>query len=119
MAILSGDCGAIIFRANPVQYRYYYFRICQNGTYALKRYDGPGNAIRRVTGQSSLIMTAPGASNVIAVRASANHIDAYINDRLVNSMDDSIYTQGQIGVAADSDNSPTEVEFSNARVWQL
>ncbi len=35
MTIVSGNCGAIIFRADIQNFRYYYFSICEDGSYQL------------------------------------------------------------------------------------
>jgi hypothetical protein len=58
-----------------------------------------------------------GALNLIAIVANSNTFTLYINHQLINSVQDSTYSQGQIGLVADNDNSPTEVAFSNAKVW--
>jgi serine/threonine protein kinase len=118
LTFISGNCGAIIFRADVPNHRYYYFRICANGTYQLLLYTQSGYATRTFAdSNSSAIHMGPGQSNVIAVVANGSHIAAYINDQPVVSIIDSTCSQGQIGVAADNDNSPTEIVFSNAKVW--
>src|SRR5438309_889978 len=58
-----------------------------------------------------------GQSNLLGVVANNTSISLYVNDQLINSIQDSNYSQGQIGVEADSNNSPTEVVFTNAKVW--
>lgn len=118
MMIISGDCGALIFRADGSNGKYYYFRICEDGTYDLIRYDGfnsTGHILQ--SDSSSAITTGLNQSNGIAVVAIGNNIDLYVNHQKIASVSDSTYSQGQIGVAADCSSNPTEVVFSNVRVW--
>ncbi len=118
LTFISGNCGAIIFRGDVSNHRYYYFRICANGTYQLLLYTQSGYATRTFAdSSSSAIHMGLGQSNVIAVVANGSHIAAYVNDQPLISITDTTYSQGQIGVAADNDNSPTEIVFSNAKVW--
>jgi hypothetical protein len=118
ISIISGNCGAIIFRANVSLHQYYYFRICQDGSYQFLLYTQTGYATKTFINDSSLyIHTGLGALNLIAVVAMSNTFTLYINHQLINSVQDSTYSQGQIGLVADNDNSPTEVAFSNAKVW--
>ena len=52
-------------------------------------------------------------------QANGSNIDVYANNKKIDSVNDSTYTQGQIGVF-ESDlhgNGTTEVVFSNAKVW--
>jgi hypothetical protein len=118
ISIISGNCGAIIFRANVSLHQYYYFRICQDGSYQFLLYTQTGYATKTFINDSSpYIHTGLGALNLIAVVAMSNTFTLYINHQLINSVQDSTYSQGQIGLVADNDNSPTEVAFSNAKVW--
>jgi len=55
--------------------------------------------------------------NLIAVVAKGNSITLYVNGQNIGSVSDSTYSQGEIGVAADDVSNPTEVVFSNAKVW--
>ncbi len=57
--------------------------------------------------------------NVIAIVANGNMIQLFVNNTLVDSITDTAFSQGQIGLIADSYNSPTEVAFANAKVWTL
>ncbi|HEY6284120.1 MAG TPA: hypothetical protein VIX20_00525 [Ktedonobacteraceae bacterium] len=42
-----------------------------------------------------------------------------MNNQHIDSVSDSAYSQGEIGVAASSNGNPTEVVFTNAKVWTL
>jgi serine/threonine protein kinase len=118
MTIISGDCGALIFRADGSNDKFYFFRICQDGTYALIRYDSfnsTGHILH--SDSSSAITTGLNQSNMIAVVAIGNSIDLYVNQQKIANVIDGTYSKGQIGVVADSPSNPTEVAFSNVRIW--
>jgi len=117
MTIIRGDCGALIFRADGSNGKFYYFRICQDGTYALIRYDSFTSTQTLQSASSPAIKTGLNQANVIAVVAIGGGIDLYVNQLKIPSMNDGTYTKGQIGVAADSSSNPTEVVFSNVRLW--
>ncbi|HLJ36179.1 MAG TPA: serine/threonine-protein kinase [Ktedonobacteraceae bacterium] len=117
MTITAGDCGAIIFRGNTTNYQYYYFHICQDGSYALWLYTHSGYESKIfISGSSPNVHSG---LNVIAVVANNTAISMYINHQFVTTIQDSTYSHGQIGVAVDSNNNSTEVVFSNAKVWTL
>lgn len=118
LKIVAGDCGAIIFRANLAIYHYYYFRICQNGTYQLLLYTNNGLPTKTfASGFSPVINSGLDQSNVIAVVANNNFIAVYVNHQFVSGVTDGSYSEGQIGVVADNDHNPTVVLFSNVKVW--
>ena len=124
MTILKGNAGGIIFRdIGPENYyfRLYYFSIGQDGSYSLQRYvHAPANSFSQLAhDQSPFIKTGPGQTNLIAVVARGNNIDLYVNQQYLASVTDSTYSQGQIGLAAQSQGDPTEVAFSNAQVYAL
>lgn len=117
MAFVSGDCGAIIFRANTTSLQDYYFHICRDDSYALELFTGMGYASKTfISGTSSAIHSD---SNELAVVANNTAISMYINHQFVTTIRDNTYSHGQIGVAADSNSSSTEVIFSNAKVWKF
>ncbi len=60
-------------------------------------------------------------TNLIAVVAMNNTFNLYVNSAHVATAVDlnSSYSYGQIGLIADSFDTPTEVAFTNAKVWTL
>ena len=122
LKIIAGNCGAITFRGDIMVKHYYFFRICHNGSYDLLVYAGSGYAVQTLVQcdapcSNDRIHSGLNQPNLIAVVANNNNIDLYVNHQFLTRVNDSTYNQGQIGVAADNDNSPTEVIFSNAKVW--
>jgi hypothetical protein len=57
--------------------------------------------------------------NLFAVVANAGKLDLYVNLQQLASVSDNSLDNGQIGVAADNEGHPTEVVYSNAKVWML
>jgi len=119
MMIVRGDYGAIIFRADEANGRFYYFRISQDGLYDLSVVDN-NSSIKTITvGSNHAINTGLNKMNLIAVVANSSSIDLYVNNQHIDSVTDSTYNQGQVGVGAYEVSNPTEVMFSNAKVWQF
>ena len=71
-------------------------------------------------GSSSAINTGPGQSNRIAVVANDSTITLYVNSQRIDSLTETSYSQGQIGlIASDTGSTVTEVAYSNVKVWAL
>lgn len=120
MTITAGDCGVLLFRGNASLYRYYYFRVCQDGTYTLWLYSHSGSESQDfLQGSDPIIRQGLGQTNLIAVVANYNVITLYVNHKAINQLQDSTYSQGQIGLGADDVNNPTEVVYTNAKVWEF
>jgi serine/threonine protein kinase len=116
MKILKGGGGGIYFRANNISGTAYYLRILRSGTYILSFfsiYGSPGKEL--ASGFSPAIRTDLNQTNLIAVVANRNTFDFYVNNQKIGSVDDQTYSHGEVGVTADY--APTEVVYSNAKVW--
>ncbi|MFL5666817.1 MAG: hypothetical protein ACJ8BW_36530 [Ktedonobacteraceae bacterium] len=121
MQIIQGDCGGIIFRAEPTHAKFYLFRVCQDGTYALLLYVDNTNANTQTlaNGSNPAIHTGHGQTNTAAVVARGNELDLYINQQVLTTVIDSNYSYGHIAVVAQDLQNPTEVVYYNAKVWRL
>lgn len=121
MTVLKGDRGGIIFRSDPTHTKFYLFRVGQDGSYDLYLYvDINGsNSQLLAQGSSSAIHMGLNRPNKIAVIAQGSNLSFYINQQFVVSIKDTSYQSGSIGVFADDQTNPTEVAFSNAKVWTL
>jgi hypothetical protein len=119
MDILQGDSGGIVFRTDDAKQIYYLFHINIDGSYALAIFNNNDLVSTLKSGSNSAINTGLNQSNLIAVVANGSNIDLYVNNQHVDSVSDSTYSQGEIGVVASSNGNPTEVVFSNAKVWTL
>jgi hypothetical protein len=119
LQIVRGDCGGIIFRANPALTQFYLFRICRDSSYTMLRYVDNTNAsaVTLSNGSNAGIQTGPGATNVIAVVANSGQISLYVNNQLLKVVTDNTYTDGHIALFAQSEGNTTEVDFRDLKVW--
>ncbi|GHO51444.1 hypothetical protein [Ktedonospora formicarum] len=120
LKIVQGDCGALVLRANKILEKFYFFRICQNGSFQFLRYDKKGElGYAHKSEPSDKIHIGLGKTNLIAISARDKMFTLYINKQQVGKVEDDTYSNGQIGIAADCDDdqSTTDVIFSNLKVW--
>jgi len=116
MRIIQGDCGGLIFRYDTTNdNNFYQFTVCQDGMYTLNN----SYSLTLARNSSSAIYNGLNRSNLIAVVANGSTLDLYVNNQRIDSVSDSSYSQGEIGVAAIYMTGPTEVVYSNAKVWTL
>lgn len=116
MHIVKGDAGGIIFRStNTVAFDH--FRVELDGFYDL--YNEDGKKLNKITSGPSLAIHPGNQSNTLTVIATGNTIYLYVNQQFLTRINDNAYSQGPIGVVAESYGNPTEIAFSNAKVWTL
>ena len=123
MKIVQGDCGGVLFReADLNNGKFYYWRVCQDGTYSLLLYinNTGGTAKTLMTSTIPSFNVGRNSSNLLTVIAKGQAIYLYVNKQKVDSVSDGTYSQGQLGMSADSlGSSPTDVAYTNAEVWKL
>ena len=134
MRIVQGDCGGVVFRQHGVAgVPKYILRLCQtDSSYTLIRYITDNtdliinNTMNRhiLEGFSPLIHTGLNQLNQIDVVAIGSRIEVFINQQYVASVVDGgtpAFVEGQIGLYAKSEGNqvPTDVMFSNLKVWML
>lgn len=120
ITILSGDAGAVVFRVentNPNQY--YKFVVANDGSYALLTDNSDKINVLFQGSNTTAINTGVNQSNLIAIVAQGSKITAYSNHQMLDSITDSTFNHGQIGMDATVLGHATEVAFSNLRVWKL
>jgi len=119
MKIIQGDCGGIVFRADSTENQFYFFRVCQNKFYDLRRFvDNTNRTAQTLTsGFNAAIATGINATNLVAVVAQGSELDLYVNQQDVQGITDTAYSDGKIAVAASQNGNPTEVVFSNIMIW--
>ena len=120
MRILKGDCGGLILRADANATRLYLFEVCRDGMYSFFIYrNSSGDSTLLANGSSPAIKTRLNQVNVLAVTARGSTLTLYVNKHKVTTVSNNVYSQGQVGLVADSYNNQTEVVFSDARLWTL
>ncbi len=118
MTIVKGDQGGIAFRGDASKGTFYYFHISTSGTYALEIYTNYNPAPQPlIQGKNPAIKTGLNQTNLLAVLANGNSLVLYVNKQQIASVNDGTYSQGQIGVIAESVQNPTDVVFTTAEVW--
>jgi eukaryotic-like serine/threonine-protein kinase len=123
MVILQGDSGGIDFRLDSAQNTKYEFYVNQDGMYAFLVAQGT-TAFKTLVQptNSSAVHQGLGQTNIIAVVAQGSTITLYANHQLLARVTDSTYSHGRIALDAAAnitDGHPTEVVYSNAKVWTL
>jgi hypothetical protein len=120
MRVIKGDCGGLILRRSGP--KFYYFRVCVDGSYAFIRYASDTNIALNLTltsGTHPAIHRGLNQENVVAVVASGSKLDLYVNRQLIAMLQDSSYMGGQIGLIAKARANATETVFSNLMLWML
>jgi serine/threonine protein kinase len=124
MKIIKGGLGGIMFRADSAQGKFYLFGIDQTGGYSFLLYTA-GNGLNNThytflkKASSSAIEEGLNQINLIAVVAKGSTITLYVNHQRIDTVNDSTYSHGQIGLFGYPYNIPIEVAFNNARIWTL
>jgi hypothetical protein len=123
MIILHGDCGGIAFRRDPHTGSGYFFYVCQNGIYGLRRDDSPAHTTNLIPSTSvpgGLLYTdANMLAVMLAVVTVGSTIMLFINEQQIVQLQDKHYMQGVFSFAAYAMQNPTEVLYSDMRVWNV
>jgi hypothetical protein len=118
--IVKGDFGGLVFRLDYANNSTYSFDVSEYGYYAL-RLCTLSNCPYIVTPTfNSAIHQGLNQTNIVAVVANANTFTFYVNQKQLTVATDSTYSHGQIALAAWSSgkgSDPTEVVYSNVKVW--
>ena len=119
MAITKGDRGDILFRLDVNAGNGYDFWISPSGTYGLEI--GENNSYSKTLHSSSntAINTGLNQLNTVAVVSQGNIFHLYVNDQLIDVVTDpaNSFSHGIIGLEANPVSNPTQVFFSNVKVW--
>ncbi len=120
MTFLQGIYGGIFFRSDPENSKYYLLRFNRETShYDLYLYTDKqaSNAKRLLDGTCDNFNNDLNQTNLIAVLARGKTITLYVNSTYLDSVDDSTFTGGQIGVFAEDNQETSEVSFAQAQVW--
>jgi hypothetical protein len=126
MTIIAGDMGGIVFRAHNggTDSSLYFFGVGQDGSYGFGTYT---RSIRSYSSDESSSSTVAATIsikrglnqvNVMTVVAHGSTITFYVNGIRIDTVSDSSFTSGAIGLYAFDNMNTTEVTFSNLQVWQ-
>ena len=117
VTIIQGDEGGLIFRASGA--KLYSFGFNREGLFSLivSKNNNPGKPL--IYGPNSAINTGLNQPNLLTVIARESTFYLYINKQFVDTVRDSSYHSGQIGVYAAYSTHYTDVAFNDAQVWQV
>lgn len=118
MTINQGDCGGINLREDTSTGKQYVFFLCSDGTYQFARYSGYSASDEIVLKSGTNSGTTSG-QNTIAVIAKGSNFTFYLNNSQLDSVSDSTYTQGYLGLVASPNSNATKVTYNDARIWKL
>ena len=113
MTIVAGEFGGIVFGVNGIHSQFYCLRLGQNGSYEFYLHAGNLGSGTQVlkSGTSAAIKSGLNQSNLIAVVVSGSDVDLYVNHQHITYLSDSSYSQGQLGVFAESLAQPSGVVY--------
>jgi len=119
MNIINGDYGGIIFRSDSGGGgQFYYFRVDNKGDYDIQISTNNSTSSQPLAnGTDTDSSFTPNQTITIVIVADGNTLTPYIDGMALPSVTDNTYSQGYVGFAADDESNPTEVAFSNARLW--
>ena len=117
VTIIQGDEGGLIFRASGA--KLYSFGFNREGLFSfiISKNNNPGKPL--IFGPNSAINTGLNQPNLLTVIARDSTFYLYINKQYVDTVRDSSYHSGRIGVYAAYSTHYTDVAFNDAQVWQL
>lgn len=120
MTILSGDYGGMVFRSNPTSPKFYLLQFNANGAYDLYAYvSNNGNDAKSLLASVTTSMKGLNQPNLITLIARGSQLTIFVNKQYVNTVSDSSYATGQIGLVAYYKANSTEVSYSNLQIWKL
>ena len=120
MNLVKGDCGGLIFRADKPSGKLYLYRFCYDSRYRFTLYiDNSGTTATDIANQPSSTIKSGYVTNTIAVVAHGNTFNLYANGQNIDTVTDSTYASGHIALFAEDISDPTDVAFSNIRIWTL
>lgn len=125
----------IVFRGNVNTKEYYFFEIYASGNYSLQKCTVDAGCANPMDGYKlgkpalTTFQQGTNVTNTLAVVADGNTITLFVNKQKVSTITDQIsapYSSGNIGVMAtggndtgvdSTTNTPTDVIFSHAKIW--
>lgn len=119
MQILHGDCGGFLFRGDFQQGDFYYFDVCFDGRHYLATYHHFA-LVQQLPAHASMLPALQAdaqATVTVGVVAQGSSLTFFLNGQEVDRATDSTYSSGQIALLCFAINNPTEVVFSDARLW--
>lgn len=122
LTMTKADYVGIMFRFDQAKGTGYLFTVGVQGDYAIDtvNFNDSKNEYKSLkSGTNSNIKKGVGQTNVLGVVVNGTTIKAYVNGTYIESVIDSSFTTGQVGVYGYIQKGPMDVVAADARVWQL
>jgi hypothetical protein len=122
VTLIKGDSTGLVFRVDPHVDRGYLFVLGALGNYALDTFDFTATNNYRVIRKGSIpnvIKRGLNQSNLVAIVAIGTKLSLYVNHQFVDSIQDSTYSSGRIGILVAGESGGSEVVATNARAWRI
>jgi len=120
MAILSGEYGGIVFRADGQNSKFYLLEVGASGSYELFTYfDNSGNTAKTLLSSYSSAIKGQNLPNLLTLIARGNQLTLFVNKQYVDTVSDNTYKTGQVGLVAYDKSISADVVFSNFQIWKL
>jgi hypothetical protein len=106
-------------RGDFQQGNFYYFDVCFDGHHYIATYKHFA-LLQQLPTQTSILPALQNDSQAnitMGVVAQGSLLTFFLNGQQVDQLTDSTYTSGQIALLCFAINNPTEIVFSNARLW--
>jgi hypothetical protein len=113
----------VLVRVDQAKGSGYLALLTSDGSYVIDSANNFGNQqnpykILR-SGKHCAIKTGLNQANVVALAASGDTLSFYINGQFIDSVTDTTYKNGQLGIYGYRGTSGLDVMVSNVRVWRL
>lgn len=116
--ISSADAG-LVFRANASQNQFYDFEITNQGQFYLRYFDN-SKSTSLIPKTASSSIEEVGTKNTLLVIARGTDLQLFINGTFVGEIQDSTFSNGQVGVAAGTLSANVgDASFTNMRVYPI
>ena len=116
----SFNPGGLLFRGDGTLNNAYVFRVDADGRYGIARLVSGAQTVFTPMTYSSAIKQGLNVSNTLRVVCHGETIQFYINDQLVNVVEDADLASGRVGVYATDDSTAVNiVQFDNVEVYSI
>lgn len=119
MKILAGRTGGVTFRGDTLAGNEYYLLVYPGSSYRLYIVQNHQVGAELSSGPIGGFSAGYGQTNTLTVIAQGDQIYFYANQKALAHVQDTTYTSGYVGVAAEDFNAPAEVVYTNAKIWML
>lgn len=118
MNVLTGNGGGgLTLRGNTSAGNIYYFHVLPNGFYHFYLEQNHQLTTELVGGTASSFVA--GQKNTLTAIAQGNLIYCYVNQKFLTMIRDSTYSSGFVGVSSDAGTTPSDVVYTNVKIWRL